>query len=415
MAVAAAVVVLLVLGGLLFGGGGRSEDPARPPLVAAPAGDELEGTVRAVAQEGRRALIEQPGTTERFQVLRVEIHTGNRRGQTVEAEFTQMEGSGAFSFRPGDGVVVQRAPGPDGERVERWVVIDAVRRPVLYWLAAAFAAAVVAVGGRRGAAALVGLVASFAGLGGVVLPRLLAGDNPVAVGVGGAIAIMVVTLYLTHGPSRMTTVAVAGTAASLLLTGLLSAAFLEAARLTGRTEDAQYLQLALPGVQLNVRGLLLGGVIIGALGVLDDATVAQSSVVFALRAANPALSWRELYRRGLAVGRDHIGSLVNTLALAYAGAGLPLLLLFSAVGMPGEVALNRELVATEVARTLLGSMGLIAAVPITTALAAWAASAGGRERGTDRDAALLRARNSEPALVSDAASVDPGPGRPGRP
>lgn len=369
MAIGAGLVGLLVLVGLVLGGGRRPEAPAATSLIAA-AGEELEGTVRAVALEGRRVPEGQP-RAERFQRLRVEISGGARRGQTVEAEFTQVEGPGAFSFKPGDGVVIQLAPGLDAEQ---WVVIDAVRRPALYWLAAAFAGAVVVVGGRRGAAALLGLVASFAVLGWLVLPRLLAGDNPVVVGVGGATAIMVVTLYLTHGPNRMTSVAVAGTATSLLLTGLLSAAFLEAARLTGRTEDAQYLQVALPGVQINVRGLLLGGVIIGALGVLDDATVAQSSVVFALRAANPALSWKELYWRGLSVGRDHIGSLVNTLALAYAGAGLPLLLLFSAVGVPGEVALNRELVATEVARTLLGSIGLIAAVPITTALAAWAAS-----------------------------------------
>ena len=202
-----------------------------------------------------------------------------------------------------------------------------------------------------------------------MLPRLLAGDSPIVVSVAGATAIMVVTLYVTHGPNRKSSVAVAGTTASLVLTGLLGAAFLEVARLTGRTEEAAYLQLALPDLQLNVRGLLLGGVVIGALGVLDDAAVAQVSVVFALREANPALTWGELYRRGLQVGRDHIGSLVNTLALAYAGAALPLLL-FSNYDVPISVAMNRELVATEIARTLLGSLGLIAAVPITTALAA---------------------------------------------
>jgi uncharacterized membrane protein len=267
-------------------------------------------------------------------------------------------------------VVVWLGATPDAEQ---WVVIDAVRRPALYWLAAAFGVAVVLVGGRRGAAALLGLGVSFAVLAGYILPRLIAGDNPTVVSVGGATAIIGVTLYLTHGISRKTTVAVAGTAISLLLTGLLSAAYIGLARLTGRTEESMYLQLALPGVALNLQGLLLAGVIIGALGVLDDASIGQASVVFALRDANPTLGPGELYRRGLVVGRDHIGSLVNTLALAYAGTALPLLLLFSTNGVPFAVALNRELVASEVARTLLGSLGLVAAVPITTGLAALAA------------------------------------------
>ncbi len=363
------VLATVAAGALLSSRRSSGGAPHAPTPSGIPVAAEYEGTVRAVLSEGLRELPMQTGA-ERYQLLSVEIRTGDRRGQTVTAESTQLVSGSASRYGSGDAVVVQVGATPD---MEQWVVIDAVRRPALYWLAAAFAAAVMVVGGRRGVAALLGLGISFAVLAVYVLPRLIAGDNPVAVSVGGASAIIGVTLYLTHGVSRKTTVAVAGIAISLLLTGLLSAAYIGVARLTGRTEEAMYLQLALPGTPLNLQGLLLGGVIIGALGVLDDAAIAQAAIVFALRDANPALDWRELYRRGLVVGRDHIGSLVNTLALAYAGTALPLLLLFSTNNVPFAVALNRELVASEVARTLLGSLGLVAAVPITTALAALAA------------------------------------------
>jgi hypothetical protein len=182
-------------------------------------------------------------------------------------------------------------------------------------------------------------------------------------------AIMLASLYLSHGVGRKTTAAVVGTALALALTVALTAGFVAATSLTGlASEEAQSASFQVGG--LSLRGLLLAAIIIGGLGVLDDVTVSQASLVFELRRADPAASFGQLVTSALRVGRDHIAATVNTLFLAYAGASLPLLVLFSTGGAGfGEVA-TAEVAAVEVVRTLCGSVGLIAAVPLTTLLAA---------------------------------------------
>jgi uncharacterized membrane protein len=194
------------------------------------------------------------------------------------------------------------------------------------------------------------------------------------VAVIGSSAIMLIALYLCHGLSARTSVAVLGTLISLLLIGVLGSLFIGWAALTGDTDDNTGLIHGLyPSIDMS--GLLLAGVIIGSLGVLDDVTVTQTSAVWELHDANPTMGWRGLYRAAIRIGRDHIASVVNTLVLAYAGAALPLLLLFSiAQSSVGTVA-NSELVAEEIVRTLVGSIGLVASVPVTTALAALVVSA----------------------------------------
>ena len=184
-----------------------------------------------------------------------------------------------------------------------------------------------------------------------------------------AVVIAVAALYLTHGVNDMTTVALLGTFAALAVTAVLAALFTDLAHFTGfGSEDAFYLRFA--SAQIDVRGLILAGIIIGSLGVLDDVTVTQASAVWQLHEANPGYSVRQLYSAAITIGRDHIASTVNTLVLAYAGASLPLLLLFAGAGRSlSEVAVG-ELVAVEVVRTLVGSIGLVATVPLTTALAA---------------------------------------------
>lgn len=342
-------------------------------LLAGCAGQGGEGDgLWAAANEGvvgRVIRQEPPGPQSPVPVqeLEVEIVKGPHRGRVVIAEAGLLMSGQSEQFRPGRRVLVELMPKPGPEE---WVVTDAVRRPALYWLAAFFAVLVAAVGGWRGLASIVGLAVSFAVMALYMLPRLVRGDNPLVISVAGACVIMVVTLYLAHGFSRKTSVAIAGTAVSLVVTGLLATLFVKAAYLSGVSEEAIYLNIALGDATLNLQGLLLGSIIIGALGVLDDITVSQSAVVFALRSANPDFGWRELYSRSMAVGRDHIASLVNTLVLAYAGSSLPLLLLFTTYQVPFGVVLNREIVAVEVVRTLVGSAGLVLAVPLTTAMAA---------------------------------------------
>jgi uncharacterized membrane protein len=180
---------------------------------------------------------------------------------------------------------------------------------------------------------------------------------------------MLLTISLAHGLGAKSLAAIVGTTASLLLVALLAEVFTDLTHLTGlASEEPALLQLG--GVEVSFEGLLLAGMVIGALGVLDDVTVSQASTVLALRAANPSLRFRELYGRALGVGRDHVSATVNTLVLAYVGASLPVLLIFSSGDLGFVDAVNVELVAQEVVAALVGSIGLIAAVPVTTALAA---------------------------------------------
>ncbi len=248
---------------------------------------------------------------------------------------------------------------------------DFQRRPLLLATALIFAAAVIAIGRWRGVAALGGLVASLGILLLFILPAILDGKSPVLVAVVGAAAIAFVTLYLAHGFTRMTTVALLGMVAALALTALLSAAVVELARFSGFASEESTLLTLFEGV--DVAGLLLAGIVLGTAGALDDVTVTQASAVWALRAADPDQGRVMLFRRALQIGRDHIASTVNTLLLAYAGAALPLLVLFVLSEQSLGTIANSEVVAVEIVRTLVGSIGLVAAVPITTWLAARAA------------------------------------------
>ncbi|MEV6548873.1 YibE/F family protein [Streptomyces sp. NPDC051597] len=299
----------------------------------------------------------------------IEVTSGKEKGRT----FTEIvQPDAPRQLHKGQGVIVAYAP--DAPHDLQYSVTDVNRRFPMALLAGIFALVVVAVGRLRGVMALVALIVSFAVLTLFILPAILQGSNPLLVAVVGSSAIMLIALYMCHGLSARTSVAVLGTLVSLVLIGLLGSLFIGWASLTGNTDDNTGLIHGLyPDIDMS--GLLLAGVIIGSLGVLDDVTVTQTSAVWELHEANPGMGPRGLYRAAIRIGRDHIASVVNTLVLAYAGAALPLLLLFSiAQSSVGTVA-NSELVAEEIVRTLVGSIGLVASVPVTTALAALVVSA----------------------------------------
>ncbi|MET7521377.1 YibE/F family protein [Streptomyces sp. NPDC005248] len=308
----------------------------------------------------------QPGLCEK---ATIEVTTGHDKGRTF-VEIVQPDAP--RQLHEGQGVIVAYAP--DAPHDLQYSVTDVDRKFPMAVLAGIFALAVVVVGRLRGVMALIALAVSFAVLTLFVLPAILQGSNPLLVAVVGASAIMLIALYMCHGPTARTSVAVIGTLISLLLIGLLGSLFIGWASLTGNTDDSTGLIHGLyPHIDMS--GLLLAGVIIGSLGVLDDVTVTQTSAVWELHQADPTMGARKLYRAGIRIGRDHIASVVNTLVLAYAGAALPLLLLFSiAQSSVGTVA-NSELVAEEIVRTLVGSIGLVASVPVTTVLAALVVSA----------------------------------------
>lgn len=298
-----------------------------------------------------------------FQILE-----GGDEGSLTSQEFDISTSSPRFEV--GDRVVLSVLE--DQEPEFRYQFSDRDRRPVLWALGALFALAVVGLGRLRGLAALGGLVASVVVIVVFIAPAILEGHNPVLVAAVGGSTIALLALYLAHGWRPLTHVAAIGTFAALALTLAISAGFSAAAQFSGFASEEAFFLVFVEGVDIS--GLILAGAVLGAIGALDDITVTQASTVFELKRVSPDADPASLYRSGLTVGRDHIASTVNTLLLAYAGAALPLLLLFTVSELPLGIVANSEIVAVEIFRTLVGSIGLVAAVPVTTWLAARIAS-----------------------------------------
>ena len=350
--------------------------------------DERLGLITDVYGAEVTAVERRPceGTTAAQNVpcirIRFKLSNGPDEGSTTRLELPVSATTPDLSI--GDKVVLSYDPLAD--EGFRYQFADRQRRPLLLWLTIAFLVVVVALGRWRGATALVGLGASVVVLLVFILPALAEGTTPALVAIVGSSAIAFLALYLAHGIRVMTTVALLGTLGALALTVGLAALFTELAHLTGFTSEESILVLV--GTQnLDLSGMVLAGMVLGALGALDDVTVTQASAIWELRHANPTMTRWELYRSGLRIGRDHVASAVNTLALAYAGAALPLLLLFVLAQQSLGTVANSEIVATEIIRTLVGSIGLVAAVPLTTWLATEFASpreAGKRKRRTPR-------------------------------
>jgi uncharacterized membrane protein len=290
-----------------------------------------------------------------------------------------------------DTIVLTRDPGAEGG--PNYQFADFARTTPMVVLAVAFAVVVGAVARLRGLAALVGLGFAFLVLLRFVLPALLAGSPPTLVSLVGSATIMFVVLYLAHGFSARTTTALVGTLFGLALATVLGSVAVGVARLTGLTSE-ETLQLQTFDPKLDFSGLVIAGVVVAGLGVLNDVTITQASAIWQLHEVDPRMGWTELYRRGMAVGRDHIASTVYTIVFAYAGAALPLLLLFEVYTRPAGVTLTSAAVAEEVIRTLVGAIALVLAVPVTTAIGAFFATAASTEAGTapERSLSSLRAR-----------------------
>lgn len=279
-------------------------------------------------------------------------------------------------FDVGDRIRVVWFDDIDGDRI--YSVYDFQRDVPMLLLVALFAGAVIALGRWRGLGALAGLSASLLVLVWFTLPAILDGTDPVVVAVVSASVIAFLALFLAHGAQPSTAVALVATLASLVLTAVLAQLFVSASNFTGLSDDPSLLLSGL-GSGVDPRGILLAGIVIGSLGVLDDVTVTQVSAVWQLKSVRPELTATELVTPALRIGRDHISSTVNTLFLAYAGTSLPLLLLFVEANQGFADVVTRELVATEVVRALVGSIGLVASVPIATWLAALVVAGNGAE------------------------------------
>lgn len=281
-------------------------------------------------------------------------------GETVVLEFP--DEAGQPDLTEGDTVFLSVATLEDGTLTYQYADTD--RSLVLVVLALVFAGAVIGLGRMRGVAALVGLALSIGVLLLFILPAIVQGEDAVLVALVGGGAIALISLYLAHGYNPLTHVAALGAFSALVLTTALSWMVLAVAGFSGLASEEAFFLLSIPGLDLN--GLLLAGIVLGAIGALDDVTVTQASAVWEVHGANPSLDSSQLYASGLRVGRDHIVSTVNTLLLAYAGASLPLLILFTLAGQSFGFVASSEIVAIEIVRTLVGSIGLVAAVPVTT-------------------------------------------------
>ncbi|WP_432562416.1 YibE/F family protein [Kineococcus sp. SYSU DK003] len=269
---------------------------------------------------------------------------------------------------PGDRVVLLRYPPEVSGSVEyAWEDFD--RRVPLAVVVGVFVVLTVAIGRRRGLAALVGLGLGGAAIAFYVLPALLAQENAVVVSLSAATAVMGVVIYLTHGFSTRTTVAYLGTVAGLLVTAVAAVLAVDSAHLTGLGDEDSYTVSLLTGA-IDLRGVVLAGTLVAALGLLNDVTITQAAAVWEVRAADPRAGFRVLLSAGMRVGRDHLASTVYTVAFAYAGAALPTLLLVRLYEQPTGQLLNTPAIAEEVVRTAVGGIALALAVPLTTALAA---------------------------------------------
>lgn len=344
---------------------------AIPPLH--PFGAEsTEAKVTAVEVTGRDQT--PAGTIVRE---RVTVRLSSGEEAVIERQFAEDDPLGIFA-EPGDRVLVTANETPDGVT---YFLADRSRALALWALVIAFAALVALVGRWRGVWSIVGLAASFMVIVRFIIPAILSGWDPVLAMVIGAVVIAFATLVLAHGANWKTVAALAGTGVSLAMVIAFASFGVAFTALTGLADEHAIALNILSGNTIDARGLLLAGIIIGALGVLDDVTATQASTVFELRRANARLRATELFTRALNVGRDHIASTVNTLVLAYVSASLPLVVLLASQPEPIGLLISRDQFATEIVRTLMGSMGIVAAVPITTAIAALIAS---RVRVTDQ-------------------------------
>ncbi len=354
------------------------------PLVSAegtPTPDTVTMAKARVLEIEKQEVRDVPGTdaTAMLQTIRVTILDGDEKGKVVsiENDYLRLEKGDVFYLMHTVGTF-------DG--VDYYSVNDPYRLPHVLVLVGIFVVIVFLFGGIQGVRGLASMIGSFFLIFYVLLPGILQGYSPLLVTVTVSSLIIILGSYITHGFNRTTTAAVLGMVLTVTITGLLALWAVDFTKLSGfGSEEAVYLNLNARGA-IDIIGLLLGGIIIGLLGVLYDAAIGQAVSVDELIRIAPHVSKKHIYTRAIRIGREHIGALVNTLAIAYVGAALPLLLLFiqSSTASVAQIA-NTEIFSTEIVRIMIGSIGLVLAVPITTFVSVWFLSPkkkGGVESGT---------------------------------
>ena len=307
-----------------------------------------------------------PQTKRVIKNVTLKVLSGSLTDKEFSIQDNVLSTSFSIDYKVGDNVIVTISKGLDGKDIV--YISDVDRIPMLLLLTCLLIVLTGIVARWQGIASILGKAVSFYVLATLIIPGILNGADPLMITFIGSIIIIPVTYYLAHGLNKKTTIAIIGTVITLLLTGGLAYTFTALTKLTGfASEEATYIQNM--GGNINIKSLLLAGMVIGALAVLNDITISQASIVESLYTANNRLSLQELFSHAMKVGRDHVASLINTLILVYVGASFPLVILFYNTRVPFGLIANQEIIATEIVRTLVSSIGIVAAVPITTYLA----------------------------------------------
>ncbi len=365
LTIAAVLLFLFVINYLLPGSFLTQKAPTEDKPTIGFGSEAVKGEITEILEQG---LVQLGDVEQEYQVLRVLILEGELEGVELTVDYgkQQIRPEGLY-LKPGDRVFLTVSADQDNILQARF--LDFERIGPLLILFGTFVLFSVLISGWKGFRGLLGMGFSIGVIIFYIIPQILDGKDPVLISVSGAFILLAVTLYLVYGWTLKTHSAVLGTLGALILTALLAHYFVNLTRLTGfGNEDALFLVQQSAG-RINMQGLVLGGMLIGALGVLDDLVITQASVVFELWSLDPDMPLMDLFKRSMRVGQDHVAATVNTLVLAYAGAALPMFLLFSISGDRIGYLLNLEFVAEEVVRTMVGSLGLIAAVPFTSLLA----------------------------------------------
>lgn len=324
-------------------------------------GSSIEATIVQIIEEKEIEIME---SNQLYQKLELELSTPDHKKVVIENGNQPI--ANIIKYAVNDRVLVNTTTGLEGEE---YVITDFVRKDSLILLSIIFVILLVVIAKWKGLSSILGMIFTFFVVFIFILPRILAGNNPVLIAVGASLVIIPVSFYLAHGFNKKTTIAVISSIISLIITAVLASIFTQIGHLTGLSSEEAGM-LSIDRGNLNMKGILLAGIVIGALGVLDDITISQAAIVDELAITAKLTKAKDLYTRSMVIGKDHITSMVNTLVLAYAGASLPLLLIFTNNPHSFSEIINYELIAEEIIRTLVGSIGLILAVPITTIIAA---------------------------------------------
>lgn len=332
-----------------------------------PQQDFYKAKVTKILNEGFKTVGESKNI---YQNITVSILNGSQKGKTINLENGgEMSITTEQKVNVGDTIIVLSQT--ENGQQPRFVVYEKYRTDTVIAIVIAFFALAVLIAGLRGFGSFAGLIVSLLVIISFIIPQIIAGQNPLFISIAGSVIILLITTYLAHGISKATTVALLSTFASLLLTAFISSFFVNLAGLTGLNEETSSFQFGITKV-INLQGLLLGGIIIGTLGALNDITTTQVAAVFEFAKIDKSLSIEKLFEKGFLVGREHVASLINTLVLAYAGSSLVvfIFLVLNPAKVPYWVIINSELISGEIVRTVAGSMGLVLVVPIVTLAAA---------------------------------------------